>query len=148
MPADSSLTVEKTFSREEFTDLLIRAARHLVERCRVEYCEPPPPSNFRFIVSSSEPLLVAPSVSLMAEDVVPDLIRPDGSFRNWINLSPVAVTGDRTVLAVDYPDRFTKRMIVGPLAFPFEPLHLLGPSLPSDWVEGTPVPKVSLPSLE
>jgi hypothetical protein len=83
-----------------------------------------------------------------AEDAVRELLRPDGSFRDWINLSPVAVTDDSTVLEVDYPERFTNRLLVGGLAVPFEPFHLLGQSLPVEWVEGTPLPKVTLPRFE
>jgi hypothetical protein len=149
MSTESPKTVEKIFSIEEFTDLLTRAANHLVERCRTEYCEPPPPASFRFILrpggAESED---RPPPIVSTEDVVRELLRPDGAFRDWINLSPVGIAGDSTILAVEYPDRFTKRLIVGTLAFLFEPFELRGPTLPNDWVEGTPLPKVALPFLE
>jgi ketosteroid isomerase-like protein len=143
MATDSSSLVEKSFTPDELTALLVRASQHLVERCRTVYCDPAPPADFCFV---SAP--VASSGLLTAADVVRQLLQGDGSFRDWINLSPVAVAGDRTVLEVDYPDRFTTQLIVGTLAFPFEPFHLLGPAIPPDGVPGTPPPKVTLPPFE
>ena len=76
-----------------------------------------------------------------AASVVPLLLRDDGWFQAWINLSPVGVLGDSTVLQIDVPGRWTDRVIVGELAFPHEPFHLLGPSIPPGLDHGDPVPR-------
>lgn len=142
-------TIEKRFAPEELADLLMRAATFLVARCRTEYCDPAPPEKFCFVSGSrSRSSLGASAASLTTPEVVRELMRPDGSFRDWINIQPLAIAGDTTVLEVVYPERFTTRLLVGALAFPFEPFHLLGPSLPADWVEGSPIPKVALPPLD
>jgi hypothetical protein len=56
-------------------------------------------------------------------------------------------TAAHTVFELSYADRFTTRLIVGRLAFPFEPFHLLGPALPPDWQDADPIPRVELPLL-
>lgn len=145
MTDDSSSTIEKSFGPEEFADLFGRAATFAVDRCRAEYCEPVPPLKFCFL---SRPRRGAAVVIRTTGEMIRELLRPDGSFREWINISPVAVTDDATVLGIDYPERFANRLIVGTLALPFEPFHVLGPALPADWEQGTPVPKVSLPRIE
>jgi hypothetical protein len=148
-PRSFTSTVEKRFTRDELVDLLTRAATLLVARCRAEYCEPPPPERFCFVSGPRSESSVSASRTLLTTfEVVCELMRPDGSFRDWINLQPLAIAGDTTVLEVDYPERFTTRLLVGTLAFPFEPFHLLGPSLPPDWVEGSPIPKIPLPAIE
>jgi hypothetical protein len=100
----SSPTVDKTFSPDELTDLLTRAGEFTVERCRTEYCDPAPPASFCYV---SRPQGSARLLSAA------EVVRTDGSFRDWINLSPVAVADEMTVLEVDYPDRFTTCLIVG-----------------------------------
>src|SRR5262245_45950756 len=130
MSETSPNVVERSFAANEFATLLTSAAAYLVGRCRTEYCDPAPPANFVFALRPSR---LSPTVArgplVSTTEVVDQLLRPDGSFRDWINLSPMAVTDDATVLEVDYPDRFTHRLLVGKLAFPFEPFHLLGPAL-------------------
>lgn len=123
-------------------DLLVRATQSLVERCRSDYCDPAPPSAFCFQLGDGQHMAL-----LSPADIVGELVHPDGSFREWINLSPVAISQGKTVFKVEFADRFTTRMVVGALAFPFEPFHLLGPNLPANWSEGDPIPKVSLPRL-
>lgn len=138
--------IEKRFTAEELADLLTRAATHLVARCRSEYCDPAPPEKFCFVSRSTSDSSGLTSVELLtAAEAVHDLVRPDGSFRDWINLTPVAVTAETTVFEIDYPERFTTRLLVGELAFPFEPFLLLGPTLPPDWEQDSPIPKVALP---
>lgn len=137
-----SPTVVRIFSPDELTELLTRAGEFAVERCRTEYCDPAPPASFCFVLRSQGSARL-----LSAAEVVRELLRADGAFRDWINLSPVGIADEMTVLEVDYPERFTTCLIVGDLALPFEPIHVLGPALPADW-DDTPMPKVSLPLFE
>lgn len=90
----------------------------------------------------------AVKVLLDASAAVAWLVRPDGLFREWINLSPIGTSRNVTVLGLSYADRFTGRLFAGDLAFAFEPVHVLGPSLPAAWEIGSPPPRVALPELD
>ena len=142
-------TVQHSFTAEEMIELLNRAASRLIERCQTVYCEPAPPTRYLFAVDIGRPLASPPAQLDLLETpaAVRHLLRADGSFRDWVNVSPLGVAVDATVLALEYPDRFTTKLIVGDLAFPYEPFHLLGPDLSADYdPEGPPV-KVALPLL-
>ena len=137
-------TIDVAFSRAEFKALLISAAEHLVRRCRELYCDPPPPENFVFAIHGGVHT-AGPRRCLDPDDVLRELLRDDGSFRDWINLSPEAIVGDSTVIELCFATDFTKRLLIGPLALPFEPFHLLGPNLPPDMDPEAPPQKVPLP---
>jgi hypothetical protein len=141
--------IDKRFSREELASLLTAAAVHLVKRCREVYCDPIPPEQFVFLVVPSDEREASPPLQPYSTiDVIRFLLRDDGQFRDWINLSPVGTRSGSTVLELCYANRFTHRLLVGSLAMPFEPFQLHGPTLPPDWTEGTPIPRVALPELD
>jgi hypothetical protein len=141
--------VDKHFSADEFAALLTDAAVHLVKRCREVYCDPIPPERFVFVVVPSDEREPAPPrQAYSAPDAVQFLLRDDGAFRDWINLSPVGTQSGSTVLELCYATRFTHKLIVGSLAMPFEPFYLRGPTLPPDWTEATPIPRIPLPELD
>lgn len=144
MKRPSGHSIEKRFTEDEMMHLLERAAQALLGMCKERFCDPPPPERWLFFLHPKAPADPAPSDLLQTHEVVKELVRPDGSFREWINLSPLCVIGDSTVIEVDYPERFTTRLLAGEIAFRFEPFLLLGPPLPLDWREGDPVPKVAL----
>ena len=144
----SSSTIEKRFTELELTQLLSSAAEHLVRQCREQYCEPAPPENFVFLLTSNEAESLTPQIPCDAAAAAKLLLRDDGSFRDWVNLQPLGTLSDATVLQLVYAAKYTTRLLVGPLAFPFEPFHLLGPDLPASWMEGQPIPKVALTRLD
>ena len=92
---------------------------------------------------------MVPNIAVLADchAVAQQLLGPDGSFPDWINIAPVGVLGGATVLEIDCAERLTSQLLVGDLALPFEPFHLLGPSLPPEYQDGDPLPKVALPDL-
>lgn len=139
-------STHKSFTRDEMGALLARAAARVVERCRTEWCDPPPPE--RFVFALSPPKGDAPPGVVELPAAVEQLVRPDGSFREWVNLTPVGTAGGATVIELAYPESFTHTLLEGELAFPFEPLLLFGPPLPSDWREGDPIPRLALPPFE
>ena len=76
------------------------------------------------------------------------LLDENGLHPWWINLSPFAVTHDAAIFDVSYSRDFTDQVFVHPNAFPGEPFHLLGPSLPENWSEEHPLVPLALPFLE
>lgn len=109
-------SVQKTFSVEEFAELLGRAARHLVDRCREVYCEAPVPSAFAFVLPpdrEAEPPSRRRLVDAVAAASV--LVRPDGTFCEWVNLSPLGIAHNRIVIELDYASRFSARLLTGDL---------------------------------
>ena len=140
--------VEKHFSKDEFVALLTAAATHLLKRCREEYCEPLPPEQFVFLlVSSDEREPSPPRRAYSALDAARFLLGENGAFRDWINVSPIGTRSGSTVLELCYATRFTNKLLVGALDMPFEPFQLRGPTLPSDWTDGSPLPRVALPEV-
>lgn len=141
--------VDKVFSVDELAGLLTEAAVHLLNRCRDVYCDPIPPQRFVFLpIPTDEREPYPPRRAYSAFEAVRFLLRDDGAFRDWINVSPVGTRSGSTVLELCYATKFTHRLLAGSLAAPFEPFQLRGPSLPLDWTDGDPVPRVALPELD
>jgi hypothetical protein len=98
-----------------------------------------------------EPSMVikVPAICLKSfEHTIPLLVQEEGFFQDWINISPYGVTNNETVFEICIPNRWTDNLITGELAFPYEPFHILGPSLPADWNKELPLPIVKLPLVK
>jgi len=76
---------------------------------------------------------------LCDSELVQFLLR-DGLHPKVINLSPFGVTDDVTVYELDPSDDRVDWVFTGEGSFPGEPFILAGPSLPSGWRAGDPIP--------
>ena len=80
-------------------------------------------------------------------EIAQKLINSVGMHPSWINLAPFAVAENHLLFEIYHSDDFTDIIITGKLAHRFEPIYLLGPTMPLEWQVGDPPPKIRLPEL-
>ena len=130
--------MRKLFTPQELRERLETEAAHSVDNAHTRYCEGDLPTKFVFTLDGQ--------TLCDAGTVIAALLREDGWHRPDVRVGPLAVTADAIVLEVSFPDEWSDVVPEGELAFPVEPFILVGPALPSSWVDGDPLPRVRLPT--
>lgn len=148
---------KKQFSKAEFENLFLRATQRCYQ-VALESCQGPLPPGWLFYLPDldrreefDEALIVkcVPASCLKSfEKTIPFLVNEEGFFQAWINISPDGITNQETVFEICIPNRWTDNMISGELAFPYEPFHILSPTLPTDWNKEPQLTTIKLPFIK
>ena len=153
--------IERPFTLQAFGELLARES----ERSRslalnadyvaqtklpedIRYVVTPSPSELTYNKDWTE--LELPEARVIdANCVVGSLFEPaTEQHREWINLSPLGTLPDALILEVSFSTKWTCSIFTGPDAFPGEPFHLLGPSIPPHVARIEPCPTFVLPTIK
>lgn len=147
--------IEKTFIRVTFFRMLATELRRCRDNSIKKNCIGPIPKSFQIYVpsnllakwSDNGQSVKVPSANLMSvKNVLSLILRDDGWFKEWVHISPFAVTDTTFIVEVTYSEKWTNKIFVNS-SFPVEPFQLRGPALPSGWRPGEEIPKVKLPKL-
>jgi len=133
-------SIERLFSKEDFTRLLHRATQECLRLAKEQYCEGPVPQKAQWLLGRDPAFLQSEgSLSILAvrianlEQVLSSLRHEDGSHRADILVSPLGVTDNETIVQITWKEEWTKRPGSGSLPMgDFAPFALFGPTMTFD----------------